>query len=295
MIPAPVHRITLQDGRILAYSLYGDPQGIPVLFLHGTPGSNRLTRLAESGALAHGFKLIAPDRPGIGDSSLQPDRELYHYPLDIVQLLDHLELGKCGIIAISGGSPYAFQCAHDLPQRIAYVVSLSGWVSYGRAGLNQIKIDPLFRFVGWAGHHARALVPLIGKSARWTVTQKAEQFMQHLYHKLPPSDQKLMDDATNRTVFLDDLQNAFRQGWEGVAQEVYVHFSTPLFALEMVRQPVMLMHGTADTVVPYAFAEYLRDHLPNVADFCTIEGGGHLCAVSEQHALFARIKEITKD
>ncbi len=31
--------ISLKDGRFLSYAEYGDPQGKPVFFFHGTPGS----------------------------------------------------------------------------------------------------------------------------------------------------------------------------------------------------------------------------------------------------------------
>ena len=55
-------------GRRLAVEVFGDPDGIPVFLMHGTPGS----RLGQHprGQLLHrlGVRLIAFDRPGYGRS-----------------------------------------------------------------------------------------------------------------------------------------------------------------------------------------------------------------------------------
>lgn len=282
---------TLKDGRSLAYMEYGNPTGTPILFFHGTPGSHYLIKLAERGALTHGFRVIAPDRPGMGHSTHQDGRELYHYPLDIVQLMEHLGLKKAAILAISGGAPYAFQCANDLAERICFVGSLSGWVSYGRPGMKEIPIERMFRFIGWATEHAPFMMTWVGKSAHHTVQHRIQHLYKHMLSKLPKSDIAMLQDDHVRTIFLSDLQNAFRQGWKGAAKEASLQFSKPAYEFSEITQPVLLMHGTADSVVPYAFAEYMNARLPNVIDFMTIEDGGHLCAVSEQDNIFAKVRE----
>jgi pimeloyl-ACP methyl ester carboxylesterase len=61
--------ITLGDGRRLAYEVYGDPSGEPVLFQHGT-GHSRLDRFPdESVTSALGVRPVTVDRPGVGGSA----------------------------------------------------------------------------------------------------------------------------------------------------------------------------------------------------------------------------------
>lgn len=43
MYPREENSLRLPDGRTLSYADYGDPQGTPLIGLHGTPGS-RLMR-----------------------------------------------------------------------------------------------------------------------------------------------------------------------------------------------------------------------------------------------------------
>lgn len=45
--------------------------------------------------------------------------------------------------------------------------------------------------------------------------------------------------------------------------------------IERVRCPVMILHGTADAVVPYSHGEDLRRLCPNLFQFVPIEGAGH--------------------
>ena len=54
--------LTLADGRQLGYAEYGDPHGLPLLALHGTPGSRFMFALGDARARASAaFSLIAPE------------------------------------------------------------------------------------------------------------------------------------------------------------------------------------------------------------------------------------------
>src|SRR5438045_7389115 len=61
--------VRTSDGRVTGYYEYGDPQGRPVVALHGTPACGAGFAWADRPAHARGVRLLAPDRPGVGDSS----------------------------------------------------------------------------------------------------------------------------------------------------------------------------------------------------------------------------------
>ncbi|KAE8346105.1 hypothetical protein BDV24DRAFT_158902 [Aspergillus arachidicola] len=67
---------TVVDGRTLGFHLYGAPDGTPVFYLG----------VVDTG--------IAPDRPGIGKSTIHPGRSILGYPDDIRQLINHLGLNQ---------------------------------------------------------------------------------------------------------------------------------------------------------------------------------------------------------
>jgi hypothetical protein len=57
-------QIAVAGGRVVMLDDVGRPDGVPVLYLHGTPDS-RLARPADDGLAAHtGVRVLALDRPG---------------------------------------------------------------------------------------------------------------------------------------------------------------------------------------------------------------------------------------
>src|SRR5438477_9457290 len=90
--------VKLRDGRQLAYREYGRHDGRPLLFFHGTPGS-RFPQWSDEGA----FRIIVPDRPGMGLSDFQADRRLVDWPDDVAQLTDHLGIDDFSVAGVSGG------------------------------------------------------------------------------------------------------------------------------------------------------------------------------------------------
>ncbi|MEQ1852357.1 MAG: alpha/beta fold hydrolase, partial [Chthoniobacteraceae bacterium] len=59
---------------------FGAPDGRPLLFIHGWPGSSRQGVLLDAAAKKDGFRVLSPDRPGIGESPLAPGRRLSDWP-----------------------------------------------------------------------------------------------------------------------------------------------------------------------------------------------------------------------
>jgi len=118
--------VSLSDDRTLAYTEYGSPDGTPVLFFHGTPGSRRFAQLFETTAKSHNIRLLAYDRPGYGLSSPWPERTVRETARSVTSVLDDAGIDTAGVIAFSGGAPYAFASAATLPERIDRLDIVSG-------------------------------------------------------------------------------------------------------------------------------------------------------------------------
>lgn len=67
--------ISLPDGRRLSYLEFGDADGHPVFYFHGSPSSYfEPLLIGEEIFREHNLRIIAVNRPGIGNSDFQKKR-----------------------------------------------------------------------------------------------------------------------------------------------------------------------------------------------------------------------------
>ena len=110
-----VHR--LPDRRAIGYAEYGDPDGLPAIALHGTPGARFMFALTDAAARARGLRIIAPERPGYGLSDTHHFDTLAETSHDVQAIADALGLGRFVLIGVSGGGPHAVAAAALLRDR----------------------------------------------------------------------------------------------------------------------------------------------------------------------------------
>src|SRR5512139_3720722 len=107
-----IRHIQLRDRRSLSCAEYGDPQGKPVLFFHGTPSSRLFRHPDDSIAASLGVRLITVDRPGFGLSDPKPGRILLDWTDDVIELADAFKIERFAVAGVSGGGPYAAACGY---------------------------------------------------------------------------------------------------------------------------------------------------------------------------------------
>jgi len=126
---AQVRTVDTERGRI-AYAEYGDPEGVPVLFFHGTPGSRLLGAVYDEAARDRGLRVLTVDRPGYGDSEPWSDRTLADTGAFAVPVLDDADVDRAGVIGFSGGGPHALALAASHPDRVRRVDLVGGAVPH---------------------------------------------------------------------------------------------------------------------------------------------------------------------
>jgi pimeloyl-ACP methyl ester carboxylesterase len=92
-VPSDDHLLELGDGRTIGYATWGDPEGTPVFFAHGTPGSRlvRCPSLDDPAWLSQRrLRFIGVDRPAYGYSCPRPEAGLLDCAEDFVRVADRL-------------------------------------------------------------------------------------------------------------------------------------------------------------------------------------------------------------
>jgi len=261
--------VRLPDGRQLGYAEYGRPQGTSIFYFHGFPGSRLEARLLHDSAEKAGIRIIAPDRPGCGLSTYQPQRTLLDWPADMAFLADALKIPSFDVVGISGGGPYALACALKMPGRVASVTLISSLGPLERTGatrgmgISDVLFLSLADRLPWL---AQVILRLLSKiDLEWILKQTVAD--------LCPRDQTALADPQVWQMFLDETREAFRQGTRGVVHDAAIYKRPWGFLPQEVSLPVMLWHGEADYEVPLRIGRALAQNFPRCqAHFIRDEG-----------------------
>jgi len=264
------------DGRRIAYAEYGDPAGRPMFYFHGSPGSREEGSLAHEAARKHGYRIIAPDRPGMGLSDYRRGYTLLDHARDIARLADILGFGRFGVMGHSGGGTLVLTCAYALPDRLEFAVDLAGFAPVGTTGSLRKDLAPLDRFflrVASSVPEAVFRVPfsLLGLAARHL---SPEAFARVLSGSMGAADRAAVRDPEVAAFLRNDVRESFRQGSRGPARDARLQYGDWGFRLEDIRTPVRIFHGTEDRFASYSFAEYKVESIPS-AELHTYTGEGH--------------------
>lgn len=282
-------KLILADGRILAYEEYGAPNGHPIFYAHGGPGSRYEGILFHEEAQKQGLRLVCTDRPGMGESSFLKNRSLLDYPRDICALADHLMIDKFGVLGWSGGGAHTIVCAYAIPERLTCCVSCSGYTNFAELP-NAIEFLPskADQVAARLSQKGSLLFQLFFYFFYISVRYFPKLYFKALHKSTCPADQKLLENKQLRTLFLLDQKEAIKQKGKGVAMDSTVHYVDWGFKLAEISQKVIIFHGTEDTLVPYEYAQHLKQNIPNCI-LHTMENHGHLYPLEKQKLIFETI------
>jgi pimeloyl-ACP methyl ester carboxylesterase len=254
--------LRLEDGRLLGYAVYGDPEGRPVFYFHGFPGSRLEARLADRVATRLGVRLIALDRPGFGLSDFKPRRTIFEWPDDVVKIADALGINRFATIGVSGGGPYAAACALRIPQRVVAVAIVCGLAPLDTLGSTDrmIRNNHLIFFLG-------RRVPWLARIFLWHMAYKVrhnpERMLGRMIVTLPDPDKAVFARPEVKTAMKDNVVEAFRNGSRGAACELLLYTRPWGFLLKDIATRVNLWHGEQDMSVPPTMGQYQARAIPN--------------------------------
>ncbi len=276
--------ITLPDERKLAYTEFGQPDGYPVIYFHGGGGS-RLDPLLLGDELISqfGIRLIAADRPGIGQSDPQPNRGFSDCPKDIVILADALGLDKFSVLGVSSGGGYVFACAAKIPERLLSAVAISGaW------DMDSLQDLPMFsRWIYTLSKTFPFLLQGVMKLALRPFQGSPGKLLASFKKQLPAVDYAVFQSLSRLQASRESTIEAMRQGTKGITLDILLYLHPWDFKAAEIQMPVQLFHGEQDTKVPISMARKVSDRLPT-AQLFTYPNEGHISIIANQFETIAQ-------
>jgi pimeloyl-ACP methyl ester carboxylesterase len=276
----------LHDGRKLGYAEYGSANGKTILWFHGTPGGRRqVAQEARDLACNRKVRLIAIERPGIGDSTSHSYPSIADWAEDIEAFCDAKEIQRFAVCGLSGGGPYALACAYYLQDRVVAASVLGGLAPSTGQDAVEGGMSILVRSLSPVLKHLRIPINRLMLGLIKRLEPHAERAIDVFAHFMPPGDQEVFADPAIRAMFQDDLLLGSREQMQAIIHDAVLFGRDWGFPLSEVETPVYLMYGDADNIVPVAHGEHLSQHLPN-AVFRVREGEGHLGGLGASREIF---------
>jgi pimeloyl-ACP methyl ester carboxylesterase len=270
---------TAPDGRTLAYCEWGDPDGFPVFWLHGTPGS-RLGRHPDEDVYRRaGVRAITYDRPGYGASTRHPGRRVADAAGDVAAIADALGVSRFAVTGGSGGAPHSLACGALLPDRVTRCASLVGPAPLGPEGLSREQyfegmVEGNVREIEWALAGEDTLRPEMERLAPQLLASLADDSDNPLGEDYALSEADL--EVTRRGPVREMLNTAMREAIgrsiDGLVDDDLA-FPRPWgFDVAAIEVPVSVLYGPQDTLVPTNHGEWLARTIPG-AEVVLLDGG----------------------
>jgi len=135
-------------------------QGPPVLLLHGFPATRKLWKDVAPRLVAGGFRAIAPDLMGYGESPDAPDVGMANQAQWVLGLLDSLRLERVAIVAHDVGTAAAQILSVRAPERVRKLVLMDGVYE------TEWAMDAVESIRAWEPGQAARLQPVLARRLR---------------------------------------------------------------------------------------------------------------------------------
>jgi pimeloyl-ACP methyl ester carboxylesterase len=257
-----------------------DDNGPAIVLLHGYPFDRSMWREQIDFLSARGYRVIAPDLRGLGDTVAQtsvcepstPNHRLKSVPptistmadmaRDVATSLDELKIDQAVICGLSMGGYVAFEFLHLFPQRVGGLVLAGTRAPADNAQEKQAREEQAQRILaeGMTGIAEATLPKLL---APRTLTEKpdvARRVREMISRAKPQGAAAAQRGMAARRDYSDDLSR--------------------------IRVPTLVIVGRDDPIRPVSDAEFMHDRIQG-SQLEVIENAAHMTNL-EQPEIFNR-------
>ncbi len=236
-----------------------NPSGSPaVLLLHGLGANGAMWTLQFDALIAAGFRPLAPDAPGFGDSPY--DGRGWNFrrvAAELAGLLRELETGPAHVVGLSMGGVIAQQFAFDYPELVRKLALVSTFSVLRPNNLSQ-----------WLYFFQRlVVVHLVG------LEQQSKIVARRVF---PAPEQESL-----REMAAAQIARADPRAYRAAMRHLGLFDSRKRLA--GIRIPTLVITGADDSTVSPARQELLAISIPGVRQV-VIAGGGHAVAIDQAEA-----------
>lgn len=263
----------------LVYWRYGEAGGHPLLFFHGALFGVAGRAEAAADARLFGFDVIAPERPGYGETPLAAGADPVALAVARARAVLDLEgIARVQLLAHDVGSVYAFAFARACPERVAGIICapatppMLGWSQTA-------DMPPLHRVSAFAAQKAPALMETLVILGLRRAAREGVAAIPRLIFADSDHDREVMLHPSAHQLLEHLYRSVLEQQATGFIQDMFVTNRNWSDWLGTVSCPVTLLHGARSRTVSLQALRLMAGALPD-AQLEVIADAGHTLPIS---------------
>lgn len=258
--------IFTSNGMSIEYSVVGE--GEPILVMHGGH-SNCREEFGYDALINNGFSIITPSRAGYGHTSKEVGKSLSTACEHYRELLEHLNIEKVHLLAISAGGPSGIYFASKYPELVRTLILQSAvtkkWLT---------PKDKEYKA-------ARVLFHPKAEKFTWRFISSMNNLFPHfIFKQMLPSFSQLAYREAKGKLDKEDIEairkmNNRQRSGSGFFLDLTQINEVGIEDVQAVSCPTLIMHSKYDGSVPLAHPYYAHEHISS-SELCLLESWGHL-------------------
>ncbi|MDE0826993.1 MAG: alpha/beta hydrolase [Akkermansiaceae bacterium] len=265
---------TLPSGQQVCFAEYGDPDGRPLYYFHGWPSSRLQGKLLHDIGCERGLRIISPDRPGIGKSPPQANRQLCDWPPLLSNLADALGHDRFLVLGVSGGGPYALAAAHWLPDRVEAATVVGGAPPLSEFPDKSALLFPYRLLLKLRPIAPAVMLPLLPISRYIASQHPTDAPLRWFFRWVSPCDREAINNHEDLQIIMGSFREGVIQGGTHVIRDADIYTSDWDIDFATITTPIEIWHGEQDRNLPISMVREIAARIPS-AKTHWIENEGH--------------------
>jgi len=265
-------RITLADGRQVAWTWMGAENGRPVVLLRGFPMAYLLPGEGEERLRTAGVKLYALSRPGYGNSSL--DRRLGALDDNLAALrafMDHEIHEPCVGIGMSNGLVPLLAEQHANPDRFRALIAIGYTGVLDRSGIH--RLQSVQKTMMMLAGPAPWLAELMAKSGHRMMRQHGVDWYLERAYRSRPRDMQTCQHPNSAALIRNACEHLLKQGHAAFVRDLQLAVEPIDHVIEDLTIPMRFLAPADDGVFDDTAYRVLEKRNPRVSVEPVTEAG----------------------